>query len=117
MKRRKINLADQKGKQFRTLKTTVVNDFFAVHGTINTAKGYAFDGKTSIDREDYTLTHILTGAAVTTRGYTKETLIRAATMLLQLGDWNFTDPAEAKKRFDPKEVKLVLNNASIPFAI
>lgn len=116
MKRRKITLTDQNEKPFRKLKTTIVNEFFAVHGTVLAAKGYAFDGKTSIDREEWTLTHIPTGGAVTTRGYTKEALIRAANMLLEIGDWNFTDYKDAQ-RFDSKEVRSVLKMSQYPNAV
>jgi len=117
MKRRKINIVDQEGKPFRTLKTTIVNEFFAVHGTLYKIKGYAYDGDTSIDREDWTLTHTPTGAAVTTRGYTKEALIRAADMLIEIGDWDFTDPKEATERFNPKEVMSVIKMAQYPNVI
>lgn len=114
MKRRKINLGmkdQEKGIEYnRPIKTTVVNEFFAVHGTI-----YGDDNK--IDREDKTLTHIPTGFAVTKRGYTKEALIRVANMLLKLGDWNFTDPAEALKRFKPADIKNTLQLAKYPNAI
>jgi len=113
MKRRKIELSigeKEKFTHFRPIKTTIVNEFFAVHGTI-------YGDNDEIDREDKTLTHLLTGFAVTKRGYSKEALIRAADMLLKLGDWNFTDPAEALKRFKPADIRTTLQLAKYPNAI
>lgn len=101
MKRRKIKLSmtNKEEEYKRPIKTTVVNEFFAVHGTVTD----------KIDRNDVTLTHIPTGFAVVTRGFSKESLIRAADKLLELGDWNFTNP-EGAKRFHPKEIMNVLES-------
>lgn len=107
MKRKRIKIVDNDKKVvIRTIKTIVVNDLFAVHGTINSGPGPCYDEKsdTSINRKKWTLTHIPTGAAVTKMGHDKNVLIRAVDVLMEMGDWNFTDPEEALKRFDGKQV-------------
>jgi len=113
MKRRKIILTDTKRNPLRKIKTTVVNEVFAVHGTIFSWPGYAYDGKTSVSRKDYTLTHIPTGAAVV-QNRTKDTLIRAAKKLMELGNWDFTDPDMATELFDTKRVMAIIDESQIP---
>ena len=105
MKRRKINLGMGNKKTGETwkrpIKTTIVNEVFAVHGTIQE------DDK--IDRSGFTLTHIPTGWAVVQNRNSKDQLIRAAKNLLMLGDWKFTDPADATELFEPSEVMAIVN--------
>ncbi len=104
MKRRKITLkmfTKSTGmKTLRPIKTTVVNEFFAVHGTIQ-------DGD-KIDRASFTLTHIPTGWAIVQDRASKDQLLQAANNLLMLGDWDFTDPAMAT-RFKPCDVMAIVN--------
>ncbi len=105
MKRRKITLKmftkSTGRKTLRPIKTTIVNEFFSVHGTIQSSD--------KIDRNSFTLTHILTGWAIVQDRWDKSQLIRAAQNLLMLGDWDFTDPNEAMERFTPKEVMAIVN--------
>ncbi len=104
MKRRKIQLGMGNKKTGETwkrpIKTTVVNEFFAVHGTII--------NEDKIDRASFTLTHILTGWSIVQDRLSKDQLIRAANNLLMLGDWDFTDPAMAT-RFKPCDVMAIIN--------
>ena len=104
MKRRKIQLGMGNKKTGETwkrpIKTTIVNEIFAVHGTIIN------DDK--IDRVGFTLTHIPTGWAVVQDRPSKDQLLRAATNLLMLGDWSFTDPKQATK-FKPADVMAIVN--------
>lgn len=93
MKRRQITLNMENKKTGETwkrpIKTTIVNEFFSVHGTIGV--------KDNIERDSFTLTHIPTGWALVQDRSDKAQLIRAAKNLPMIGDWNFTDPEEAKK--------------------
>jgi len=111
MKRRKIKLGmedKEKGTTFiRPIKTTIVNDVFAVHGTVY--------GDDRPSREDWTLTHIKTGYAVIRKGYSKAGLIRAANLLLNLsGNWDFDHPSEATQRFNPSEVMEIIRTCDVP---
>jgi len=105
MKRRKItlNMGNKKTGEVwkRPIKTTIVNEFFSVHGTIGA------DDK--IEHDSFTLTHIPTGWAIVQDRWDKDQLIRAANNLLMLGDWGFTDPKQATERFTPRDVMAIIN--------
>lgn len=105
MKRRKINIGmgnKRTGETWkRPIKTTIVNEFFAVHGTILE--------NDKIDRVSFTLTHIPTGWAIVQDRVSKNQLLRAAHNLLMLGDWDFTDPKQATALFNPSDVMAIVN--------